>query len=370
MAIVVFAGAIVVSQQISLFFSDSLGYNKDHILSSQLPRDWSSQGVRHMETIRDELSRLRGVRQVSLSFEIPDGMNSGGLTAYKDGADSLHGVVAQALVTDAHYAATYQIPLAAGVYFHEEGETAAGDTSKLVINEKAAKALGWNDPRMAVGQRLRLYGPNNPAQTIVGVVKDFHFDAMGASIQPLVIGSVRQMSIYRFLSFRLEPGMRPAQVEKEWARLMPGAPFEFKFMDESLQAIYAGELRLRKAASVATVLALIIVLLGVLGLVANSVRLRKREIAIRKVVGASAIKIIRLFLREWLSVLVIAGIAAGTLAWWLLQQWLNGYATRIALTAWPFLIATAGVGGAILTLIAGQTLSSANANPIKGLRDE
>lgn len=368
-AIVVFVGAVIVSQQINLFFGNQLGYNKEYILSSQLSRDWSKAGVRHMETIRDVFSRMQGVREVTLSFEIPDGMNSGGLSAYRDGADSSHGVVAQGLSTDAHYAATYQIPMAGGVYFHGAGETDAGDSGRVVLNETAARAFGWRDPQQAVGQRLRLYSPRNAPQIISGVVKDFHFDAMGNAIQPIVIGSVKQMGIYRFLSFKLEPGITPGQLEKEWATLMPGAPFDYHFMDESLRNIYEGELRLRKAAATATVLAILIVLLGVVGLVANSVRLRMREIAIRKVVGASAAAIVRLFIREYLLVLGLAAMAGGAVAWWIMQRWLDEYVTRISITGWPFLVATGGLGLVIVLLIAGQTVSAAMASPVKSLKD-
>lgn len=367
-AIVVFTGALIVSEQVHLFFSDRLGYNKEHILSSQLPRDWSRDGVRRMETIRDVFSRMPGVREVTLSFEIPDGMNSGGLTGYRDGADSTQGVMAQALVADGHYAATYQIPMAAGVFYHATGESGVGDSTRVVINETAARAFGWRDATVAVGQRLRLYSPRNSPVVVSGVVKDFHFDGMGAAIQPAVFCPVRLMGIYRFLSFKLEPGITPGSLEKEWARLMPGAPFDYKYMNESLRTVYAGELRLGKAASTATVLAIVIVLLGVVGLVASSVRLRMREIAIRKVIGASVPGIIRLFLREYLSVLVMAGIAGGAVAAWIMQRWLEGYATRISITGWPFLIATGGLGLVIALLIAGQTVSAAMSNPVEALR--
>jgi len=368
-AIVVFTGALIVSEQISLFFSDRLGYNKEYILSSQLPRDWSPEGVRHMETIRDIFSRIRGVRDVTLSFEIPDGMNSGGLTGYRDGADSPHSVVAQALVSDAHYAATYQIPLAAGVFYHGAGESSVGDSTRVVLNETAAHAFGWRTAAEAVGQRLRLYSPRNNPVIVSGVVKDFHFDGMGATIQPAVFCPVALMGIYRFLSFKLEPGMTPGQLKREWARLMPGAPFEYKFMDESLRTVYAGELRLRKAASTATVLAIVIVLLGVVGLIANGVRMRMREIAIRKLVGASVPGIVQLFVREYLYDLGVAAFAGAAVAGWIMKGWLDGYATRIAITGWPFLIATGGLGAVIVVLIVGQTISAAMSNPIRSLKE-
>ncbi|HEV3324887.1 MAG TPA: FtsX-like permease family protein, partial [Puia sp.] len=128
--------------------------------------------------------------------------------------------------------------------------------------------------------------------------------------------------------------------------------------------------RLRKAASMATVLAFIIVLMGVVGLVSGSVRRRTREIAIRKVIGAGVPGIIRLFLREYLPVLLIAGFIACALSDCVMQRWLNDYATRIHITAWPFVLAIGSLGMVVVVLIVVQTLSVALANPIRSLRAE
>jgi len=371
-AAIVFIGAIIVSQQISLFFSDKLGYNKDYILASQVPRDWSPQGIRHMESIRSIFAGMPQVRDVSLSFEIPNGANSGSLGVYREGSDPNRPVAAQTLVTDGHYISTYQIPLAAGVYFHEANGSDDQDSTHIVLNETAVKALGWKTAGEAVGQRVRFSGLD-PMFTISGVVNDFHFDAMGSAIQPEVFVPVSFGGSYRFLSFKLNPGNIRADIatlQHQWSKLMPGAPFEFKFMDESLAAIYESELRLRKAASTATVLAVIIVFLGVVGLVSGSVQRRTKEIAIRKVIGASVLGIIRLFLREYLPSLLVAAVIASPLAWWIMQRWLNDYVTRIPLTVWPFLMATGCLGLLVIVLIAAQTLSAALANPVKGLRSE
>jgi ABC-type antimicrobial peptide transport system permease subunit len=368
-AAVVFIGAIIVSEQIDLFFSDRLGYNKEYIVASQVPRDWTTRGIRHMETIRSIFAGMPQIRDAALSFEIPDGANSGNLDLYREGGDPTRPLVAQALVTDGHYASTYQIPLAAGVFFHE---ATARDSTSLVLNETAAKALGWKTAGEAVGQRVRFPGLD-AVFTVSGVVRDFHFDAMGNAIQPEVFVPVGFGGSYRYLSFKLNPGhIRDdiAALQQQWARLMPGAPFDYKFMDESLAAVYDSELRLRKAASTATVLAFVIVLLGVMGLVSGSVRRRTKEIAIRKVIGASVPGIIRLFLREYLPVLLIAAVIASPVAWWIMQRWLNDYATRITVTAWPFLLATGCLGLIVIVLIAVQTLSAALANPVKSLKAE
>lgn len=222
-AMIVFAGALIVSQQIRLFFGDKLGYNKEYIVNSQLPRDWSRQGVQHMMGIRDIFARMPDVKDVTLSFEVPDGMNSGSLPVFRQD-DTVRSVVAQALVTDAHYAATYQIPLAAGVFFHGAGESSVRDSMRVVLNETAAKALGWKDAASAVGQRLHLYGAANPPVTVSGVVRDFHFDGMGSAIQPELFGSVEGMGTYRYLSFKLRPGnigATLAALQKQWSALMP-----------------------------------------------------------------------------------------------------------------------------------------------------
>jgi putative ABC transport system permease protein len=371
-ATIVFIGAIIVTQQIALFFSDRLGYDKEYMLSAQLPRDWSPTGVSRMAGIRDVFARMPEVRDVSLSWNIPNGFSGGGIGAYREGADSTKAVVADRLVSDEHFASTYRIPLVAGVFFNAPGESAARDSALVVLNETAARALGWQRPQDAVNQRVRLYNSPEPF-TVIGVVRDFHFDAMNSAIKPEVMVHISSTPYYRYLVFKLSPGNIGAEIDvlqKKWAVLMPGAPFEYRFMDETLQQVYTVELRLRKAASTATVLAFVIVLLGVLGLVSSSVRRRNKEIAIRKVIGASAAGIIRLFLKEYLPVLLLAGLVATPIAYWIMAQWLSDYATKIAITPWPFIGAIGVLAVIMIALIAAQTLGAALRNPVRSLKVE
>lgn len=239
-----------------------------------------------------------------------------------------------------------------------------------MLNETAARALGFKTAEDVVGQRVRLTDINH-SFTVSGVIKDFHFDGMGSAIQPEVFTTVNTWNIYRYLSIKLKPGPIPAQIaipQQQWFALMPGAPFEYKFMDDTLKTLYDGELRLRKAASIATVLAFVIVLLGVIGLVSGSVRRRTREIAIRKVIGASVPGIIRLFLREYLPILFVSGLIASPLTGWIMQRWLDDYPTRISLTPAPFVIAVASMGLVVIALIVMQTLKAALASPTRNLR--
>ena len=141
-------------------------------------------------------------------------------------------------------------------------------------------------------------------------------------------------------------------------------------MDDTLKKLYASELQLKKAAYTSTALALIIVLLGVLGLVSLSIQKRTKEIGIRKVLGASVSSIISLFMKEFVWVMLVAGFIACPLAWFIMQGWLNDYAYRISLTAQPFIISIAGLGVITIVLIALQTIKAGLENPIKSLRTE
>ena len=371
-AMVVLVGSIIISQQISLFFSDRLGYDKEYVVAAQVPRDWSRKGVQRMESLRGEFAKMQGVKEVTLSCEIPDGMNSGSRGIFREGSDSTHTVVAQTLVTDEHYADTYRIPLQKGVFFHGAKESDVQDSLRVVINETTARALSYKSPQEAVGQRIHLLG-DPQLYTISGVAKDFYFDGMGSPISPAIFMPVSRFNIFRYFSFKLRPGnvgTTMAALQHKWSMLLPGAAFEYRFMDETLQFIYTDELRLRKAANAATVLALVIVLLGVVGLLASTIQRRTKEIAIRKVIGASVPGIIRLFLREYLPLLGIAALVATPPAYLLMQHWVQGYATRITITPWPFLAAMLSLGMVMGTLIILQTMKAALANPVDGLKTE
>ena len=151
---------------------------------------------------------------------------------------------------------------------------------------------------------------------------------------------------------------------------MPGTPFEYKFMDETLNALYSTEIQLKKASYAATVLSLIIVLLGVIGLVSISIHKRTKEVGIRKVLGSSVSGIIILFMKEFLAVIFLAGLIACPVAWLIMHNWLNNYAYRITLTATPFVISIAGLGLLTSILIVIQTIKAGTANPVTSLRTE
>jgi putative ABC transport system permease protein len=370
-AIFVFVGAVVVSRQVTYFFNKDLGYQKEQVLTvSSVPRDWSSPGVERMETVRNEFARLPGVQQVSVSYEIPNGNNGGNAYLFRAEQDSTQAVVVKMLTTDEKFAQTYGINLAEGQFFHASQNNYDGD--RIVINEAAARALGWKETESVVGRRVRLQGGSRTF-TVCGVIRNFHFASLQEDIRPMVLLHLKNTSLYRFLSFKIAPNNLTATIsaiEKTWASFFPNAPFDYAFMDDTLQKLYQSELQLKKAAEIATVLALVIVLLGVMGLVSLSVARRAKEIGIRKVMGATVSGIVLLFLKEFALVMIVANMIAWPIAFAVMKGWLTNYAYRIDIDWSPFI----GVGFiiALLTaLVAGsQAIKVALANPVKSLRTE
>lgn len=364
----VLIAALIISKQTSYFFNKNLGFDKDYIVAAQLPRDWSPQGVQKMQSIRKQFGAMPQVAAASIAYEVQDGNSSGNAQVYLSGKDSASAVSAQLLVTDDAYTKTYSIGMAAGSFYG----MAVGDTFKIVLNETHAIALGYKQPQDAVGQLVKLQG-SQQTWTISGVTKDFNFGSIQEEIKPVVFMNVLANPIYRFLSIKLKPGNMPSAIsalQNKWASLMPSAPFEYSFLDDKLAALYKNELQLKKASQAATVLSLIIVLLGVMGLVALSIQKRIKEIGIRRVLGSSAAGITRLFIKEFAMVFCIASLVTCPLVYWLMRQWLNGYAYRIGLNLWPFAAGVGVIAGLTILLISLQTLKTAQMNPVKNLRTE
>lgn len=369
-AAVVLVTAFIISQQMNLFLGRSLGFDKDFVIAAQVPRNWTAEGVKRMEDIRHRLRKLPQIQALSLSYELPDGKNSGSADMYNQGSDSTNFRTAQMLFTDEHYAATYNLPMAAGVFFTHQGD--AADPTKVVVNELQAKALGYANPQDAVNRQVRFPGMST-VFTIAGVTKDFHFGSMQQSIPPLVFMHVKLSQSYRYFSFKLRPGSIAQSLEalqKEWAAAMPGSAFEYQFLDDKLRSLYLSEIRLQKASFTATVLSVIIVLLGVTGLVSLSIQKRTREIGVRKVLGSPVSGIIGLFLKEFLGVMLAACIIACPIAYMMMHRWLNGYAYRVDITIIPFAVTIGSLVLLTILLIVGQTIKTALANPVKSLRTE
>lgn len=367
-AIVVLIAAAIVTQQVNYFFGKSLGYDKSFIVSSQVPRNWTREGVEKMATVRNEFAAMPEIQQATLSYEIPNGNNGGQPPVYRAGMDSAAAISMQAMVTDEHYLETYQVPLKYGSFFGNSGS----DSGKIILNSRAVEALGFASAVDAVGQQVRI--PGDPTVfTIKGVTTDFHFGSMQQKIAPIIFFNMRFVPTYRYLSFKINPGhigQSIDAIQKKWSLLLPGSSFEYSFMDDTLAKLYSTELRLKKAAYTATALAVVVMSLGVLGLISLSVHKRVKEIAIRKTLGASLPAIILLLIKEFVIIMLVAALVACPVAYLIMNGWLNNYAYRVSISPQPFLYSIGLLALVTLLLIGLQTIRAALSNPIKSLQSE
>lgn len=368
-ATLVIIGAMVITKQIHYFFNTPLGYEKEFVITAGVPREYSAKGLNHMMNIRNQFLKIPEIENSSLSYSILDGHGAGITSCYKRGSDSSKAVSAETIFSDENFASTYRIPVVAGSYFRKP--FTMHDSSNVVLNQTAVKMLGYTD-KSALGKQLREWGDPR-IYTVSGVVADFHFGSMGSSVKPLIFHTVSLFFLYRFICFKLKPGITQQTIkilQKKWSVLLPGAPFEYVFQNETLESLYRNELQLQNAIYVAGALALIIVLLGIFGLVSISIQRRTKELAIRKILGSSVLSIILLFTKDVLPVASIGALLACPIAYLMMDAWLNNYAYKIQLTIFPFLISICSIIMVSGFLIVVLTLKIAMANPVKSIKTE
>jgi ABC-type antimicrobial peptide transport system permease subunit len=369
LAIGVFISTLNVNKQVSYVFSKDLGYDKEQLLViDAYPKQWDSVGVARMERIRNGLLRLPAVKAASLSFEVPDRTPPATFDLMSRPNAGNKRLPIEMIMADEDFATTFGLQVTEGSFFSSPTSYIPG---QVVLNESAAKAVGLT-PGKAAGAIIQL--PDGRGQvTVTGVVKDFHYAGLQQAIEPLVFVHVRDTKAYRYLTVKLNsPDMSQAvsQVKVQWKELSPHAPFEFNFMDDRFETLYRSDLQLKKAAGIATGLNLLIVFLGIFGIVAFTLTKRNKEMAVRKVLGADLVDIIRLFLQDYVGLILLANLIAWPLAYVVTNKWLENYAYRINQDIAPYLL----VGGVIFlvafVLIAAQCLRTATANPVKSLRSE
>ena len=370
-AIIVFISTIFIHKQISFFLDTDLGFRKDGIITATVPRNWTAEGVQKMETIRSRFLQMPEITEASFSYEIPDGASGAeNNTLFKASSDSSKGITATSLFTDQNYMTTYDMALVAGRFFKPTG--GISDSTDIILNESAVSALGWTNPQDAIGEKLKVQG-SQIEFTLAGIVKDFHFGSMQNTIRPLFFIHVKSALRYRYFSFKLKPGNLAgsiASVENKWNEIFPDAPFDFTFMDDTLKKLYGTEIRLKKASQVASIIGMLIVLLGVLGIISLSITKRTMEMGIRKILGATTTEVLSLFFREFVPILIISNLIAWPVAYLAMNKWLEQYAYRTPVGAGPFLLSGAILIISVLLVTVLKTFALAKENPVNSLRSE
>jgi len=283
--------------------------------------------------------------------------------------------------TDSNYLKTMGLQLIAGHNFGQETFTNTNmqedmelhDFGKQVIlNEEAAKELGF-DPYKAVGNYVsHLHNGVVYTYQIVGVVKNYHYFTLHSAIGPCAIMNVNPLRCNTIVA-KVDGKHAEAAIQyasTQWKKLNPNTPFSYGFLNDIFQADYIQDKRQQQMMGIFTGLAIFISCLGLLGLITYSVTQKMREIAVRKVIGASVKNIVMLFYRQYFKLIIVANLIALPLAWYFMRGWLADFPYRVSISWWMFLIPT--VAGIMVTFctIALKTIKAANANPVDSLRAE
>lgn len=375
-------GTMMVGRQIRYMLNTDLGFNKDAIVSIDIPR---SQLDNQKNVLASEISKLAGVQKVSLNTADPESINHeflGTTLEYKGATDVK--IVPGGDDIDTGYISLYGLTLVAGRNFYlsdtarrsiraSASAPAQPGYRAFILNETAVRALGFTQPADAIGQQL-INGP--VAGPIVGVVKDFHSDDMHQKIRPFIFstdaGAASQLSV-RFSSVGFSADKVKTMItnmESVFKKIYPGTVFQYRFFDESLEQLYTQERQTSQILNIAMGIAIFISCMGLFGLAAFNANQRTREIGIRKVLGAGVPQLVSMLSKEFILLVGLSTIIAAPLAAWGAHQWLQNFAYRSSMPWWLYVLA--GVAAAVIALltVSLQTIRAARANPVKSLRVE
>ena len=254
----------------------------------------------------------------------------------------------------------------------EQALTARG--INVVINELAARKLGFESPQDAVGKTIRseIIGPDTGLTdiNIIGVVHDARFRSVRTPLEPIMFQNVNKGTGTLIIRYTGDPAPVRAAVERQWKRITNEIPFSVDYSEDIIAKLYKAEDARAKIFAAFSLLAVVIGCLGLFGLASFTAERRTKEIGIRKVLGARTRDIVRLLVWQFSQPIIIANVIAWPVAWWLMRDWLNGFDQRIPLTPIPFVIAGAIALGIAVATVVGHAVKVARANPIHALRYE
>ncbi|MEL6534569.1 MAG: FtsX-like permease family protein [Bacteroidota bacterium] len=379
--------ALVAYQQNRFLLKKDLGLQPDQFLAI---RQLNVDVQVGMENFRQALLRDPSVLEVTAVMAIPSYEIRDAGNIYAEGVftDQDEAPFADIQVVDRNYVEALGMELLAGGTFPEhlerpEGiqpftnwqEMAAlinGQQQAYILNETALALVGWT-PQEAIGKEFSWSNGllNFPRGPVVGVVKDFHQESLRNTIDPIVM--VYEPQLFNHIMVKGHAEDLPqtmAAIENTWGELFPTQPLDLAFMDDLFAQLYESENQQMLLITTFSVIALGIAFLGLLGLIAYSLKMRSSELAIRRVLGAESSSILWLLSKEYALLLGIGLLIAVPGAWWVLTQWLSGFSYHISLTPWPFVAAALTMALLFLTNIGWQTYRHLKANPARTLREE
>jgi putative ABC transport system permease protein len=350
---------VIISRQVSFIQSRNLGYDKDNLIYIPM----QSNLITKYDVFRQQLLRSRGIEGVTRSTNAPAHINTHEYDFEWEGKPEDQKVVAIHNGIGYDFLKMMNIPVIDGRNFSREFPS---DSNAFIINETALKITGYKDP---IGKPLHFLQRSG---TIVGVVADFHLTSLREPIKPLVL-FLGEEATWGFTLVKVQSGQMQqaiAALKEAHDQLTPEFPLNYFFADEEYQKLYNSEQTVSKLSDLFSLFAIFISCLGLLGLTLFTVEQRRKEIGVRKVIGATTIDILGMLSKSIVQLLLIAAIIAAPISWLAMDKWLQNFAVRTPLSVWLFLFATAATLGIALLIIGYQAIKASLANPVKSLRVE
>jgi len=374
LTIVLIISTMTVYRQMSFIKNRKLGFDENYLIYAQLQSEgnlWEQYDAQKTwlkyKTLKNELSQNPNILSVSSATCLPFGAMGQEFGQLDwEGKDPEYQVSMNHMSVDSHFLKTFQLEMIEGRFLSDEFPS---DSQNFILNEAAVKAAGLRSP---VGKRFHLLDKTGK---IIGVVKDFHFAPLHNEIEPLVFHLMPyQYWMYRnyvFVRISKDNLSRTiASIEKMWDRAIPEYPFEFNFLDDTIDARYRSEQRLEMILRIFTFLAISISCFGLFGLISFTAEQKTKEIGIRKVLGASVGSVVRLLSKEFIVLVVLANIIAWPVAYFVMIRWLKNFAYRTEIGFVTFLLA--GFAALVIAIfsVCFQSIKAALSNPVDSLRYE
>lgn len=370
--LVIISGALTVSRQLNYIQEKDLGFQQTGILQIDLQESGNN------EVLTQEWMSRPSVSEVSFSIGAPMSDMGLGMAAYPYGGDpEADEFIVSIKAGDQRYLTTYGLELVAGRDITPQEAQRMGnkypsvnEVRPVIVNEALGKTLGINDPQHLLGKKIVVY-INDFVGEVVGVVKDFNTSSLRNEIEPTMITPMPPQ--YYTIGVRTEVDQLTETIsflKDSWGKHYPGSLFSYTFLEEYVKGQYADENRTLTLLNVFALLAIIIACLGLFGLAAILTAQRRREVGLRKVLGASIGNIVSLLSKDVVKLVLISILLAGPFAWWISFKWLENFTYRIDFSWAAFLLASSSLLLLAIVSISSQTIKAALTNPATVMREQ
>ncbi len=350
---------LIIYQQIQHIKSRDLGFNMEHLVKVSVTGDI----IKNFDAIKNDLINTGKIEDVALSNSniLSDGNNGSGLQ-WQGGTDTEDVLISFRYVSTDFFK-TFGLDIVDGRGF---GSNVASDSTNTMVTESFAKLMGSGS---AVGKTINRW---EETFTVIGVVKDYVYGDMYGKGDPVMFIHNNQYASLLYIKTNGEEDLTEtlAGIEGTLKTHNPAFPFDYQFVDDVFDSKFRGEQLMGRLSRLFALLAILISCLGLFGLAAYTAEQRKKEIGVRKVLGSTVTGIVKLLSKDFMKLVLIALLIAGPLAWWAMKNWLEGFAYRIEINIWVFVIAGIVAIFIALLTISFQAVKAAIANPVRSLRTE